>query len=264
MRARMQRLLFGVALTMPACAVGPDYVRPQVSMNAQWSEQADKRLKADKAVEAAWWKTFADPALDRLIDVAHRQNLPLQVAALRIFEARAQLGVAKGWQYPTIGPSARVTANGITDQAADAAGLARNFRQYEVGFDAVWELDIWGKYRHGVRAARADYLATVADYEAALVSLSAEVARTYVMVRTYETLLALSRSNETIQADALDIAQARFKNGATSELDVAQQTALLETTRTQIPELEIKLRQTQNALSTLLGQPTGSVQALLA
>jgi NodT family efflux transporter outer membrane factor (OMF) lipoprotein len=257
--------VLGLAVTMPACAVGPDFRRPNVAINPNWSESSDPRIKVNKALDLAWWTTFSDPTLDSLIEAAHHQNLTLQIAALRIFEARAQLGVATGWQWPQhIGPSAKVTANGITDQAADAAGLSRNFVSYDVGFDAVWELDIWGKYRRGVRAARADYLATVADYEAALVSLTGEVARTYVMIRTYETLIALARDNVVIQEDALKIASARFKNGATSELDVSQQTALLETTRAQIPELEIKLRQTQNALSTLLGQPTGQVQQLLA
>ncbi|HTL36060.1 MAG TPA: efflux transporter outer membrane subunit [Kofleriaceae bacterium] len=260
----MQRLLFGIVMTMPACAVGPDYVRPQVAVNANWSEYSDPRIKAAKEVDTAWWTTFSDPTLDSLIEASHHQNLTLQVAALRIFEARAQYGVAVGNQWPQrIGPSAKVTANRLTDQAAEAAGLDRTFLSYDVGFDAVWELDIWGKYRRGARAAHADYLATVADYEAALVSLTGEVARTYVLIRTYETLIALARDNAAIQEDALTIAEARFKNGATSELDVSQQTALLETTRAQIPELEIKLRQTQNALSTLLGRPPGQVEQLL-
>jgi NodT family efflux transporter outer membrane factor (OMF) lipoprotein len=143
-------------------------------------------------------------------------------------------------------------------------GFDRNYRDYQVGFDAYWELDFWGKYRRGAGAAQAEYLATVADYQGALVALSAEVARTYVDIRMYELLIDQAKTNVAIQEEALQIAQSRFKNGATSELDVQQATNLLETTRSTIPNLQRELQQAQNALSTLLGRPTGFVQTMLS
>jgi NodT family efflux transporter outer membrane factor (OMF) lipoprotein len=139
----------------------------------------------------------------------------------------------------------------------------QHFGEFQVGFDAVWELDFWGKYRRGVKAADAEYLATVADYDDALVSMTAEVARTYVLVRTYETLIEQARRNVALQEEGQRIAQARLDNGATSELDVAQATNLLETTRASIPKLQVNLQQSENALSTLLGQPTGFVRSLI-
>jgi NodT family efflux transporter outer membrane factor (OMF) lipoprotein len=247
-----------------ACNVGPTFVKPQVATNATWSEQNDPRLAAGGPVDVAWWRTFGDPALDQLIEMAHRQNLPLQVAGLRILEARAQLGIAIGEQLPSnVAPIGTAEAVGLSKHAANTALLDPRYGNYQVGFDALWEVDFWGKYRRGTRAARATYLATIADYDDALVSLSAEVARTYIAIRTFETLIALARENEKVQAEGLAIAQSRFTNGATSELDVAQATNLLETTRSTIPTLELGLQQARNALGTLLGQSPGHVAQLL-
>lgn len=252
-----------LSLLTASCAVGPDYVRPKVALNAGWSETRDARLGADP-VDVAWWKSFNDPVLEQLIEVAYHQNLPLQIAGLRILEARAQLGIAIGLSYPeNTGPIATGSAVGLSDHGPNTAIADKRFGQYEVGFDAVWEVDVWGRFRRGVWAADANYLATVADYDDALVSLSAEVAREYVLIRTFEVLIAQAEQNAKIQEEALQIAEARFRNGATSELDVTQAQNLLETTRSTIPDLQGQLRQTENALSTLLGQPTGFVRQIL-
>jgi NodT family efflux transporter outer membrane factor (OMF) lipoprotein len=241
------------------CLVGPDYVRPPAPLNAAWTVQGDQRLAMQTPVDQAWWRSFHDPVLDRLVELAYHQNLSLQVSGLRILEARAQVGIAFARQLPTNqNPIASGGGGGIHN---DNVNLY--FGQYQVGFDAVWELDFWGKYRRGVRAARASWLATVADYDDALVSVTAEVARTYLLIRTYEVLIALAQANVTIQEDGLRIAEARFRNGATSQLDPSQATTLLESTRTTIPELQITLQQSENALCTLLGQPTGCARALL-
>jgi NodT family efflux transporter outer membrane factor (OMF) lipoprotein len=137
------------------------------------------------------------------------------------------------------------------------------FGEYRVGFDANWEIDFWGKYRRGVKAAQASYVATIADYQEALVSLAAEVARIYIAIRTFQVLIALARENVAVQEDGLRIAESRYRNGATSALDVAQATNLLETTRASIPGLQIGLQQAENALCTLLTQATGCDRALL-
>ena len=121
------------------------------------------------------------------------------------------------------------------EQVARYTGLDRNFVTYQVGFDAAWELDFWGKYRRGVEAEGAALLASVADYHAAFVSLTAEVARTYVAIRTAEVLIEQAQDNARIQEEALRIAEARFQAGATSELDPTQATTLLESTRASVP-----------------------------
>ncbi|UJR82981.1 Hypothetical protein I5071_50460 [Sandaracinus amylolyticus] len=247
------------ALAASGCMVGPEYARPRVPLASQWTEARDPRLATNAAVDIAWWTTFDDPVLDHLIELAYEQDLSLQIARLRIEEARAQVGVAIGELLPqNPSPVASGTIGGITRE--DSTDI---FGQYFVGIDATWELDLWGRQRRGVRAARADLLAQVADYQDAIVSLNAEVARTYVLVRSFETLIAQADANVVVQSDALDIATSRFRNGATSELDVAQATTLLETTRARIPALRIAHQQALNALSTLLGRPRGFVEPFL-
>jgi NodT family efflux transporter outer membrane factor (OMF) lipoprotein len=251
------------AFSLAACAVGPEYKRPEVQLNNNWMAP-DSRVATESSVAITWWKSFNDPALDRLIDLAFRQNLPLKVAGLRIMESRARLGLAIGQQYPQFqAATGSATAIGLSDRTFNNAQFDTNYQDYQVGFDASWEIDFWGKYAKGVTAEKSGYLASVADYDNLLVSLLAEVARTYAVIRTFEALLAQARENVAVQEEGLRIAEARFSSGATSELDVTQSRTLLESTRTTIPQLEASLQQAQNALSTLLGQNTGSLGDLL-
>ncbi len=258
--------LLGALLALSACSVGPDFVKPEAKVNPEWTKKDAAALSTAATTDSAWWKAFNDPALDHLIQLAYTQNLPLQIAGLRILEARAQLGYATGQRWPQVQvATANATAVGISKNTATyIPGFDTEFGNYQIGFDAAWELDFWGKYRRGVQSGSAQVYGSVADYDDALVSLTAEVARTYATIRTFEVLLEQARHNVELQAEGLRIAQARFDNGATSELDVTQATALLESTRGTIPKLEGSLQQSENALSTLLGQPTGAIDALLA
>lgn len=254
----------GVLLGLGAgCAtVGPDFQRPEVSLGEIWRTNGPQ-VSTQAAVESQWWKEFDDEVLDRLVDLAFRQNLPLQIASLRIVEARARLGIATGNQWPQVQARGSATAVGISENSPNVGGFDRNYIDYQVGFDAFWELDFWGKYRRGTEAEAANLLATVADYHSALVSLTAEVARTYVMIRTFEVAIAQAEENTRIQEEGLQIATSRFRNGATSELDPTQARALLESTRATIPQLRASLQQARNALATLLGQPAGTVEGML-
>jgi NodT family efflux transporter outer membrane factor (OMF) lipoprotein len=258
-------LQLGVVLALAGCSVGPSFTTPQVNVAQSWLAQSDPRLATQAAVDTSWWKTFDDAILDRLVELAHAQNLPLQVAGLRIVEARAQLGIATGRQFPQtqvlLGSAA---ANGLSKNTPIGAFLPnRHFGDYQLGFDAAWEIDLWGKYRSGVDAEAASLLASVADYYGAFVSLTAEVARTYVEIRTFEVLLQQARDNAKLQQQGLEIAQSRYHNGATSELDPSQATALLESTLASIPQLQASVQQARNALCTLLGQAPGTVEAVL-
>jgi NodT family efflux transporter outer membrane factor (OMF) lipoprotein len=253
-------------LALAACNVGPKFVKPTVQLPTGWS-QNDPRLASNQAVNLAWWSAFKDENLNRLIEYAYQENLPLQVAGLRILEARAQLAIAVGQQYPQVQlASAHVAAVGLSEHAPNsgAATIDRNFGDFQVGFDVLWEADIWRKYANGVKAEEADYLSTVADYDGALVSLTAEVARTYTMLRTFDVLLDQTRKNVEVQEEGLRLAQARFKTGASAQLDVTQATTLLESTRAKIPALESSAKQTRNALCTLIGRTTDCADALVA
>lgn len=253
----------GAALSLGGCAVGPSFTKPEVAVEKSWRTTSE-HVATRAATDSAWWKAFGDPTLDRLVDAAYRQNLPLRIAGLRILEARAQLGVATGRQFPqTQVAFGSAKAIGLSDNVSRIGNLPRNYLGYQVGFDAAWELDFWGKYRRGVEAELAGVVASIADYYASIVALNAEVARTYVLIRTYEVLIEQARENVALQEQALHIAESRFRSGATSELDPTQATTLLESTRATIPRQESALQQARNALSTLLGQPPGSVDALL-
>lgn len=251
-------------LMISGCTVGPDFVTPQTELNKNWNEKNNPHVKTKDAVNKQWWCTFNDPILNKLIQQAYQQNLTLQIAGLRIMEARAQLGIAIGQQYPqTQEAFGSAMALGLSKNAPNSALIDANLWNYELGFDAAWELDFWGKYRRNVESAKASLLATTADYDDALVSLTAEVARTYAVIRTFEATIKLTLDNIKLQENGLRITKSRFRNGVVTKLDVTQACTFLESTRATIPKLQAGLKQAQNAMSTLLGQPTGTVQCLL-
>jgi NodT family efflux transporter outer membrane factor (OMF) lipoprotein len=256
--------LFGLMLGISGCAVGPDFEPPEAKVQTNWIEKHDARVETKRDVKCGWWRVFKDSTLDELVERASEQNLPVQIAGLRILEARAQLGVAIGKMYPQdqegFGGAQTVK---LSSRLLEQSGFPHYFMNFNIGFDAVWELDFWGRFRRNVEATDAAMLATVADYDNALVSLTAEVARTYAEMRTFEVLIQIAYENAKTQKEGLEIAQSRFRNGATSELDVTQARALYESTLADIPQLQANLERTKNALSILLGQPPGAVEALL-
>jgi len=254
-----------LSLSVTACmTAGPDFVKPEADVSQQWlSEQQD--LSTSSAEFKEWWKVFNDPVLNDLINTAYQQNLDLQVAAVRILEARAQLGIAVGNQYPqtqTLGGS--LTHNELSENSPNFSSLQDpTFGSYQAGFDAAWELDVWGKFQRGIESADATLLATLANYDDILVSLTAEVAAAYVQIRTFEERLILAKQNEAIQQRSFNITEVRFKNGATTELDVTQAKALLHNTKALISSLDVGLRQSKNGLSILLGIPPNDLKDAL-
>ena len=249
---------------MAGCAVGPDYVHPETSTADTWSESMDSRLSTDPAEYGPWWTVFEDPVLERLVQIASRDNLPVQIAAARILEARAFLGISRGLRFPQqqqlAGTAARVQ---LSENAANAAIADQAFSSYAVGFDAAWELDVWGRLQRGVEAAEADFGQALAGYDDTLVSVTAETARAYILLCTFEARLSLAKENVAIQNETLRIAEVRFHNGAVTELDVTQARALLRDTEALIPSLDTGVRQTKHAISTLIGRAPSQLGDLL-
>lgn len=257
-------LITVAALLTGGCTMlGPDFVAPEAPVTEGWIDQMNTALKPDGEDPSDWWRDFDDPVLNDLIRSAYEQNLTLQIAGLRVLEARAQLGLAAGNLYPQ---SQQAFADYSKSQLSkNQTSLPdRTFDQASVGFDAAWELDFWGRFRRGVESADANLLANIAAYDDVLVILTAEVARSYILIRTLEERLSLARENVAIQQESLRIATVRFDNGAVTELDVAQAKSLLNNTQALIPRLETLLRRTTNALSILLGKPPGDLDSLLA
>jgi len=246
---------------LSACApAGPDFVKPEATAPAEWSQPGEQGLEGLSADVAEWWRVFADPTLIQLVETAQRNNNTLEIAALRVLEARAQLGVALGGRYP----QAQVTAGEATwVSPAENTGGSSNFWQYGLGASVSWEIDFWGRYRRAIESADAAYLASIAAYDQARVLLTAAVADSYSVMRTLEEQLSIAQENLKIQRRSYEIAAVLYRNGADSELDMQQANTLLLATEATVPSLEASLRQALNALSTLLGEPPGSLAARL-
>ena len=250
-------LLTSVMILTSGCAmIGPDFVPPEAPVAGSWMGSEDPQLPAISAQHEEWWTVFNDPALNGLVEEASRENLGLQVAGLRILEARAQLGIATGTLYPQQQyAEASATAVGASSHAANTAAGDLNYGTLGISFNAAWELDFWGKFRRGVEAADAQFLATIADYEDVMVALRAEVARSYILIRIQEKRISLAEESANIQKRSLEIAENRFDGGLVTELDVQQARSLLANTLATIPGFQADYRRFQNALSVLLGIP---------
>jgi len=257
--------LIALAFLFSGCTlVGPEYVKPTAQEPKQWLESTDPKIESKEVDFKDWWVVFSDPVLNDLIQAAYQQNLPLQIAGLRIYEARAQLGIAFGFQYPqTQQALGSAQANQISKNAPNVAVADRYYTTYDIGLDAAWELDVWGKFRRAVQTGVASLEASIADYDDILVSLTSEVASTFIRLRTSEERLAVARQNVVIQKRSLKIADVRFKAGAVTELDVTQAKALLRSTESTIPGFETDIRQAKNALAILLGKLPGQIDAML-
>ena len=245
-------------------SIGPDFNRPTAPLSDSWLEENRERIEGVPVDSGEWWKLLKDPVLDNLIAAASNENLTLQGAAARVVEARANLAIAVGTQFPQRQrASGQAAAVGLSDKAPNVALGDTRFSSVQVGIDTAWELDLWGKFRRAVESADAGLLASLAGYDDALVTVTAEVGRVYVVLLTAEERLALARENVEIQQDTLRLANVRFQEGQVSELDVTQARSLLRDTEALIPQFQTGIRQAQNALSTLLGRPPGELTDIL-
>jgi len=243
--------------------IGPDYTRPAAPVAEDWIETNDS-IRTEPADDDAWWTVFDDPVLSNLVETAYRQNPSLRAAGVRVLEALARRGIAVGTLFPQVqeGFGSYQRAQ-LSENRALPAAVDSGFSDWQLGFDAVWELDVWGRLRRNIESADASVLASVADYDDVLVSLIAEVASNYIQLRTFEEGLAVTRANVEIQERSFDIADSKYRDGAVSRLDSLQAASLLEDTRSQIPVFESNIRQSTNTLCVLLGIPPRDLQDIL-
>ena len=183
MRLRHLTLL---VLLAGCSAVGPEYERPEVSLNPDWLQSELEEFDTSPAELAVWWERLDDPVLTELINTAIVQNNSIRIAGLRVLEAEAQLGIARGNRFPQV--------QVITGDASytDTGDLTQE--QYNLGAGLSWEIDFWGRFSHGVEAADANFLATVASYDDVMVLVTATVADIYVVIRATEEQLRLAIS----------------------------------------------------------------------
>ena len=241
--------------------VGPDYSRPPVKTGDQYKSSAQTEFteslgeNSNKILDPVeWWQSFNDPTLNALLKQATAQNLTLQQTALRIYQLQAQLGVSDAALLPSASLSASYS-NTRNSAIQEAINDSNNLVSKNALVQMSWELDFWGKNRRGIQSSLSSYLSGVAAYYSADVSLTADVANTYINIRNYEELITVAKTNLALQKESLRIAGARFKYGATSMLDLSQAQAQYEQTKAQIPGLVANLKKNQHAMSILLGEP---------
>lgn len=246
-----------LAVTVSACtALGPDYEEPTTEVQSTWMESEDPQLSSAQALDPAWWQSvFEDPDLNSLTDTALQDNLTLRSAGLRVLQSQQQLAIAIGSQYPQ--------QQQATGSAARQRENSSTFNDYDLGFNLAWEVDFWGRFSRQIESASAALDASVADYDAAVVSLVAQVAQTYILIRTFQDRVRVAQFNIELQSESLRIAQAKFDAGDVSELDVDQAASLLNNTRATLSGLELSLQQLKNSLAVLMGKPPGQYNFLI-
>lgn len=255
----------GALLAVGGCTVGPDHVAPPSQTLAAWPEPLEGGLTGEMPDLREWWRGFNDKTLDSLVDRALVGSLDLREAAARVREARALKGVAAADQFPSVNASASASSQHTSTNSQGGPGGApgQTSDLYQAGFDATWELDLFGRVRRSVEAADAETDAAVESQRDARIMLVAEVARSYAEFRSAQARLTIAGENVRIQQDTLDLSRDRLRAGLGNDLQVSQADALLETTRSQIPALAQSLKQSAFRLDVLLGLAPGSLAAEL-
>ena len=259
-----------VLLYAGGCMVGPNYRRPDAVTPPSWGELAPTAPPVGRSdavadgTPTAWWTTFNDQLLTSLVARTVESNLTLQQAEARVREARASRRIAAADLWPQVAATGSYTRERTSTNGLGLGGAGRTFNLFQAGFDANWEVDVFGGNRRAVEAADASVEAAQDDRNAVLVSLMGEVGLEYVTYRSLQQRIALGNQNLTAQQGTLDLTRRLFNAGLAPELDVQRAAAQVATTASTIPLLEQQAAQTMHGLSVLIGQPPMTLQEELA
>lgn len=242
-------------------SIGPDYERPEIALPDAWHRDVREDLAEGSGDLRRWWAAFEDPVLDELIDRAAEGNLDLAIAAARVKEARGLRRVAEADRVPTVdmtGSASREKFSGATNPL-----LSGSTEVYHFGFDATWELDVWGRVARSVEAATADLQASEEALRDLHVILFAEVARNYVDLRTAQERARFASTNATAQESTLQLVNDRFDVGLVNSLDISQAEMNLARTQSVVPTFRLQATQSAHRIAVLLGEQPGAVYKLL-
>jgi len=248
---------------LAGCSVGPNYHPAKVALPSTWTELGPGGTTNGTPELARWWKHFQDPLLDSLIVRAVRSNYDLKAAEARLRAGRALRGAVLFEFFPTIDANASYTKARRSQNSLAFPVRLIDTDIYQAGFDASWEIDVFGGKRRSLEAYNADLQAIDEDRRNVLVSLVSEVARNYIEWRSTQQRLALARKNLGTQRETLEITQQRSRAGLASDLEVSQAQAVLAGTRSQVPTLETLAKQFLHRLGVLLGESPGALQGEL-
>jgi NodT family efflux transporter outer membrane factor (OMF) lipoprotein len=259
---------------LASCKVGPNYEVPKTEAPAQWASPLEGGESAEasgaKVDLRTWWSVLNDPALDGLINRALESNLDLNVAKARVLEARALRGITAADLFPSVNADgaysrSRDSENGFGQRGLGATEPSGGVDSFQIGFDASWELDFFGRVRRNVEAADAQLEGSVESLRDVRVTLISDVALAYTDLRAFQKRLAIAQDNAKSQQETVNLSKARLEAGLSSELDLSRAVALLASTQAAIPPLEAGIRTSMYKIAVLVGQQPGAlVQELSA
>jgi multidrug efflux system outer membrane protein len=251
-----------LAVFMTGCAMGPNYQAPKIAAPTQFRADASP-AGPESLADRKWSTVFDDEVLTALVETALKQNYDLRVAAERVLQARAQLGVQQAALFPNLNGNASFNANKISQIGQNRflpRGTNIDVAYTQAGFALSWELDIWGRIRRLNEAARAQYLASDEARRGVIASIVADVTDGYFSLRELDLELAIAKKTQVIAEDGLRLTKVRLERGVSTGLDVQQAEQLLYTATAQIAASERAIAQQENALSVLLGQNPGEIR----
>jgi len=255
MRKLLVSSFVAVATLLAGCVVGPNYKRPAVAVPSAYRGATPS--SAASLGNEKWWQVFHDPVLEKLIHTAIAQNYDVRIAATRVVEAQAQLGITRSNEFP----EASLSAGLFTQQNPKVSKVFPSFEENagKLSLSVVWDLDFWGKYRRETEAARAQMLASQWGQRAVLASVVASVATAYFQLRALDAEMAIAKSTLASRQDSLRLKQVLEKNGSASLLEVSEAQQLVSAAAEAIPSLESQIAQQEDLLSILLGQNPGPI-----
>ncbi len=259
-RAGVPSVLLVAAALLSGCMVGPDYEKPLLALPAAWSA-ANKAAPSRPPELAEWWRRLNDPLLDELVAEAVAGNLDVAASKAKIREARASHRQSMGVLFPSASGSASATRNRSTSASS---GSNDTYSQFQTGFDANWEVDLFGANRRSVEAARYGMDAAEEELRATMLTLIGDVTASYVEARGYQARIALARRTAASQNESAALTRRKFEAGAVSAVDVANASGQAASTAATIPELESAYAQTVHRLSVLTGRPPAALTERLS
>jgi multidrug efflux system outer membrane protein len=255
---RIYHLIPIALMLLAGCTVGPNYKRPKIDTPSVY-RGVDQQAAMQNALslgDEKWWTVYQDPELQQLIRTALADNYDVRIAAARVLQAQAVLGITRADQFPTVDAG----ASGLNQRIPrTVAGPETNTGAMAVNLSLFWELDFWGKFRRATEAARANLLATEWGQRAVMTSLVSNVATAYFQLRELDLEMEISKQTLSTREESLRLVKVRAQGGVTSMMDVRQSEQLVYGAAANIPDLERRIEQQENFLSVLLGKNPGSI-----
>jgi multidrug efflux system outer membrane protein len=245
-------------LLISACAVGPDYEKPEAEMPEAWRFEYSNNTEI---INTLWWKQFRDPVLDELIQAALENNRDVRIAAARVEEFAARVDIARSGFYPQIGYQGDASRNRVSDESLSnlPPGTPAISNNFQATLNVGWELDIWGKIRRATESARASLLSAEEGKRTVILTLVTSVATSYVQLRALDRRLEIAKETLVSRKETLKLFELKFRGGVVSQLEVAQVRSEYEQAAVSIPSLERQIALLENSIAVLLGRNPGPV-----